>query len=257
MGRFGRRSLLAVTAFVAGLALAVVPTLGANVDVTSGPGETFSPKTVTVAQGDSVTWTNAVGFHNVKFGDGLFTQPSPPDSTAWKVSRTFTAAGTYGYYCEVHRNDGMTGTVVVTAPGSTTTPPPGGGGGGGPPGSGPPPTVHDTSKPKLKLSVRSVQRILRHRGLVISVRVDEKSTVTAKARITVPGASRVLKLRKATRKLAPGVRAKLKLRLSRKNRAAVSSALARRSRLRAKLTVTAKDAAGNRRSRSRSLSVRK
>jgi plastocyanin len=253
--RFGAgKTLLALTAFLAGLALAVVPTFGANVDVTAGPGETFSPKTVTVAQGDSVTWTNAGGFHNVKFEDGLFTEPSPPDSTSWKVSRTFTTAGTYGYYCEVHQSEGMTGTVVVNPPSGTTTPPPGG---GGPPPGPPPGTVVDKSAPSLSLSVRSAQRILRRRALVISVRVDEQATVTAKARITVPGASRVLKLRKATRKLAPGVRAKLKLRLSRKKRAAVASALARRSRLRAKVTVTAKDAAGNTRSHKRSVSVRK
>jgi plastocyanin len=256
VSRFGPKGLLALTAFLAGLALAVVPTLGANVDVAAGGGSnTFSSKTVTVSAGDSVTWANAGGFHNVKFEDGLFTQPSPPNSTLWKVSRTFNTPGTYGYYCEVHRADGMTGTVVVTAPGGTTTPPPGG---GGPPGSPPPATVlGDTSAPTLELSVARSQRVLRRRGLVISVRVDEQATVTAKARITVSGASRVLRLRKATRKLSPGVRAKLKLRLSRRTRSAVASALARRPRLRAKVTVGAKDAAGNTRSRTRSVAIKK
>ncbi len=257
--RFGAKSLLALTAFLAGLALAVVPTLGANTDVTAGgASNTFIDSTVTVSAGDSVTWTNAGGLHNVKFEDGNFTEPSPPDTSAWKVSRTFTTPGTYRYYCEVHGGPGgtgMSGTVVVNAAGGTTTPPPGE---GGPPGSGQPPTTaHDTVAPELKLSVKTAQRILRRRGLVISVRVDERATVTAKARITVSGASRVVRLRKATRRLDAGVRAKLKLRLSRKTRAAVSSALARRSRLRAKVTVTAKDAAGNARSRKRSVAVKK
>lgn len=247
-----------MTAFLAGLALAVVPTLGANTDVTVGGGSnTFSPKTVTVSQGDTVTWSNAGGFHNVKFDDGSFT--TTLSSSAWTEPRTFPTAGTYRYYCEAHGGpDGvdMSGTVVVVPPSGTTTPPPGGGG-GGPPGSGPPASVHDTSAPALELSVRSAQRIVRRRGLVISVRVDEKATVSAKARITVSGASRVVRLRKATRKLASGVRAKLKLRLSRKNRAAVASALARRSRLKAKVTVSAKDTAGNTRSTRRSVSVKK
>ena len=68
-----RKTLLALAAFVTGLALAVAPTLGANLNVTSGGGSnTFSPKTVTVTEGDSVTWTNASGNHNVKFDDGSF-----------------------------------------------------------------------------------------------------------------------------------------------------------------------------------------
>jgi hypothetical protein len=58
------------------------------------------------------------------------------------------------------------------------------------------------------MSVRAAQRILHRHGLVISVRVDERATITAKAKITVPGASQVLRLRKATCGLAPGVRAK-------------------------------------------------
>jgi plastocyanin len=251
--RFGARGLIALTAFLAGLALAVVPTLGANTDVTVGGGtNTFSPKTVTISQGDSVTWTNAGGFHNVKFDDGTVVHEL--SSSAWTASRAFASAGTFSYFCEAHQAEGMTGTVVVNAAGSTTIPPPGG---GGPPGTGPPPTVHDTSAPKLDLSIRSTQRILRHRALIVSVRVDEQSTVTAKARITVSGASRVLKLRTVKRRLDAGERKKLNLRLSRKTRAAVTSALSRRSRLKAKLTVSAKDAAGNTRTRKRSLTVKK
>src|SRR4051812_4147533 len=102
MVRLGVRGLFVLPVFLAGLAVAVVPSLGANTDVTAGGGSnTFSPKTVTVSQGDSVTWTNTPGqFHNVKFEDGGLEQPSEPDSSAWKTSRTFTSAGTYRYYCE-------------------------------------------------------------------------------------------------------------------------------------------------------------
>ena len=260
----GAKTLLVVSVFLAGLGLGVVPGLGANQAVTAGgTSNSFRPGTVTVAAGESVTWTNAGGSHNVKFDDGAFEQPAAPSSSAWTVSRTFTTAGTYRYYCELHGGAGgagMSGTVVVTSPAGTTTGPspyPGGGGGGSPgagPGAG---TLGDTTAPKVAVVLGRTQRILRRRGLVVTVQANESATVSAAARITVPGASRVLRLRKVSRKLAAGVSAKLKLRLSRKARVSVASAFTRSSRLRAKVTVAAIDAAGNRRSVSRSLKVTK
>jgi plastocyanin len=263
-----RRSVLALVAFLAGLALAAVPTLGANVNVTSGGGSnTFSPKTVTVTQGDSVTWTNASGSHNVKFDDGLFEEPSSPSSANWTRSRTFTAVGTFRYYCELHGSSGgsgMSGTVVVNAPSGTTTspPPPGGGGGSNNPGGGGAgsptgqPPAGDTVAPKLRLSVSAGQRILKRRGLVIKVAADEEGTVTASAKITLPGASKVLELRKVTRQLQANSPAKLKLRLPRRT-APLASALRRRSRLKAKVTVGVQDAAGNSRSINRSVTIKR
>jgi hypothetical protein len=185
----------------------------------------------------------------VKFDDGSYEEPPSP-GTGWTESRTFPVAGTYTYYCEQHVDQGMTGTVVVT-PASTTGPgPPGGGPGGGPAG-----TLGDTVPPKLTLSVSTAQRILRRRGLVVEVRVDEQATVTASARIATSGASRVLE--KATRRLAPNARARLKLKLPRRARAAIASALARRSRLQAKVKVVAEDAAGNVRTSKRTVAVKK
>jgi plastocyanin len=242
-------------AFLVGLALAVVPSFGADQSVNAGGGSnTFSPSTVTVGAGEKVTWTNKGGSHNVRFDDGAFEQPANPDSSGWTVSRTFNTPGTYTYYCEQHRSQGMTGTVVVT-PASTTGPPPPG---GGPPGSGPPPgTVGDKVAPSAKLSVSAGQRILRRHGLVVDVRVDEQATVTASASITVPGASRVIALKKATRRLGANSKAKLKLGLSRKARAAIASALRRRARLKAKVKVVAKDAAGNSSTSKRNVTVKK
>jgi plastocyanin len=253
--RFRGRHLLAVIAFLVGLLLAVVPTLGADQAVKAGGGSNvFNPKTVTVPAGEKVTWTNAGGSHNVKFDDGSFEQPSNPDSSSWTASRTFNTAGTYTYYCEQHGSSGMTGTIVVT-PASTTGPvPPGGGAPGGGPPAG---TLGDKVPPSLKLSVSSVQRVLHRRGLVIAVRVDEQATVTASATIAVPGASRVLELKRATRKLAADTRASLKLKVPRKARAAIASALARRVRLKAKVKIVAKDVAGNSRSSKRTVTVRK
>ena len=97
------------------------PAPAANQNVTATPVNTFSPKHVAVnvspgGAGDSVTWTNSGGTHNVRFENNSFTQPSPPSSSSWMVSRFFTTVGTFRYYCEVHGAPGgigMSGTVAV------------------------------------------------------------------------------------------------------------------------------------------------
>jgi plastocyanin len=109
-------------AAVGGMALAACPAMAANFSVGmvgSVSGPRFSPETITVTQGDSVSWTNGGGFHDVTFEDGLFKQPPTPSADIWTVSRTFDLPGTYLYYCSVHQSLGMTGSVVVNAAGST------------------------------------------------------------------------------------------------------------------------------------------
>lgn len=72
----------------------------------------FSPRTVTIQVGDTVTWTNNSGdFHNVVAEDGSFDSGEP--ALSWTFSHTFNTPGTYDYFCEPHRFSGMTGTVVV------------------------------------------------------------------------------------------------------------------------------------------------
>jgi plastocyanin len=127
----------------------------------------FEPKTVSVYQGDTVTWTNIEGEHNVRFVDGLFDMPADPALPPWRVSRSFPNLGSYAYYCELHgtaQGVGMAGTVTVNAappppPGAPPpgTPPPGGGTPGGtPPGGDPspgtPPGGKATTKVALKVS---------------------------------------------------------------------------------------------------------
>jgi plastocyanin len=124
------RWLGGVALVVVGAVLLAVPVLGANQSVTATTNLQFSPKVVTVTQGEAVTWTNAGGAHNVKFDDGSFTQPDPANGTAWTVTRTFNTPGKFLYYCAVHGNVGgvgMAGSVVVEAkstqqPGSGTNP---------------------------------------------------------------------------------------------------------------------------------------
>ncbi len=78
----------------------------------------FTPEDITISIGDTVTWTNVQGFHNVN--GTLATFPGNPDgfgnSTAgagWVYQYVFTEAGTYDYQCDPHVTLGMVGTVTV------------------------------------------------------------------------------------------------------------------------------------------------
>jgi plastocyanin len=73
----------------------------------------FSPATLTVAAGTTVTWVNRdPDAHSVESKDKGFPS-SPLLNTGEKYSYTFTTPGTYAYYCAVHAS--MTGKIVVTA----------------------------------------------------------------------------------------------------------------------------------------------
>ena len=70
----------------------------------------FTPTTLTVAAGTTVTWTNSDDVpHTVVSDDKVF--KSKVLDTDEKFSYTFTKPGTYPYFCSVHPK--MTGTVVV------------------------------------------------------------------------------------------------------------------------------------------------
>jgi plastocyanin len=89
--------------------------------VAGGAGLVFTPSTVTINVGDTVTWTNGGGFHSVQSDDGSFGN-SP--SNSWTLSHTYTTAGTFGFYCSVHGSPGagMFGTVTVQGGGNTPHP---------------------------------------------------------------------------------------------------------------------------------------
>ncbi len=79
----------------------------------------FSPSSVTIAVGDSVTWRWAGGSHSVT--QGTTPDPSQDPSRLFdsgvKSSGTFgyrfTSAGTFPYFCRPHFASGMKGTVKV------------------------------------------------------------------------------------------------------------------------------------------------
>lgn len=77
-------------------------------------GYAFSPRSLTIAVGDTVTWTNQdQAPHDVKTTSGPASVHSPMLNKGGTWSHTFTTPGAYGYVCTVH--PGMTAQLVVKA----------------------------------------------------------------------------------------------------------------------------------------------
>jgi plastocyanin len=72
---------------------------------------TFSPQTVTIARGGTVTWQVSTRPHNVAFLGATGAPANVPTGTNYEVARPFPTAGTFAYACTLHA--GMIGTVVV------------------------------------------------------------------------------------------------------------------------------------------------
>jgi plastocyanin len=99
-------------------------------------GYKYTPAALTIAVGDTVTWTNHDSApHNVVVTDG----PEKFTSPLLQQGQTFSKAGTYSYFCSVHPD--MTAKVTVT--GGSTPPPT-----TQPPTS--PPTTPPTTTPPAK-----------------------------------------------------------------------------------------------------------
>ena len=87
---------------------------------------TFSPSVLSINLGDTVTFVNTGGNHNVN--GTLLTFPSNPDGfgnnvgTGWTYSYVFTTPGVYNYQCDPHVSMGMTGTILVSISGGGTPP---------------------------------------------------------------------------------------------------------------------------------------
>lgn len=82
----------------------------------------FAPASITVNEGDTITWTNQdTAPHTVTTTSGPQSLNSPYLSKGQSWSYTFSAPGTYEYYCTVHPD--MRARVVVRAPAPVTTAP--------------------------------------------------------------------------------------------------------------------------------------
>jgi amicyanin len=73
----------------------------------------FAPKELTVKTGTTVTWTNRDDIpHGIASSNNAF-KKSPALDTDESYSFTFTAPGTYQYFCYLHPH--MVGSIVVEA----------------------------------------------------------------------------------------------------------------------------------------------
>jgi plastocyanin len=74
---------------------------------------TFTPQTLTVKAGTTVTWANKDDIpHGIAWMKNAFTKSKALD-TDDTYALTFTTPGSYQYFCYLHPH--MTGTVVVEA----------------------------------------------------------------------------------------------------------------------------------------------
>jgi len=81
---------------------------------------TFTPRTLTVKAGTTVTWTNRDDIpHGVAWTNNAFARSNALD-TDDSYTLTFTTPGTYQYFCYLHPH--MVGTLVVQAAAGSNAP---------------------------------------------------------------------------------------------------------------------------------------
>ena len=118
MKRFMIFSLLCALTSYADAAVVIVNVGGSTLS--------FSPQTATIDPGDTVTFINRGGTHNVVADDGSFRCALGCDGDGhngngnatnanWTANVTFNTPGTIGYFCEIHGAPamGMYGTIIV------------------------------------------------------------------------------------------------------------------------------------------------
>jgi plastocyanin len=108
------RKLLFV-GLILSLALAVASAATHNVSITPF---TFTPRVLTVTNGDTVTWTGGMGDHTVSPRSGVM-EPFCGDNKINSCTVTFNVVGSFRYQCNEHPTSPyyMTGAVnVVAAP---------------------------------------------------------------------------------------------------------------------------------------------
>ena len=111
--------------------------------------------------------------------------------------------------------------------------------------------------PQLQLGGRTSQRLSRS-GISVAVACPtEPCTAAAKGTVAVPGAAKVFKLRPATKKLAAGAKAQLKLKFAARTFKAVKRALKKRKKIKAKIKITATDLGGKATSLKRTIKLKR
>jgi plastocyanin len=124
-----KRSLVVVAVSLATFVLLapslVVAATSAVTITESGGRYHFSPSTITIRAGDSVTWSNSTDAPHTVSADSSGPMHSSILNQGGSYRTTFNTAGTFAYHCEVHSY--MHGTVRVEAAASHPTAAPRGG----------------------------------------------------------------------------------------------------------------------------------
>jgi hypothetical protein len=120
------------------------------------------------------------------------------------------------------------------------------------PGSGP--SVADTVTEFKTLRVAKRQRIA---NLLVRASMAERGTITVRGTVSVPNTANVFKLRAVSANAPANKTVTLRVKLSKKALNAAKRAVKRGKKVRASLTIVAKDAAGNRKSAKRSVGLRR
>jgi amicyanin len=146
-------------------------------------GYAFSPRSLTITAGDTVTWVNEdQAPHNVKTVSGPASFQSSMLNKGGVFSHTFSTPGTYDYECTVH--PGMTAALVVKAAAAAT----------------PAPKVHPTTHQHTASAPAAGRTVPRstapaapdthtvHSGNAAAPATDDRSSPSPSPTATAPGA---------------------------------------------------------------------
>jgi plastocyanin len=222
-----RITLVAVALVTLGPAAAAAQ---ADEQVTAVPFNRFSPASVTIDQGELLTFRNTdAASHNVtareRGSDGrpLFASRTITNGRSAEVDGArYLTTGSYAFICTIHPT--MTGTLNVSTAGTPLPRP-----------------APDTRAPELAAAVRrtTLARASRSGRLTVNVRLDEAARLTLRATARV-GGRRVRLGRRAGVRLGEG-RGHVAVRISRRARQALAGA----RRAVVTVEVRAVDEAGN------------
>jgi peptidoglycan/xylan/chitin deacetylase (PgdA/CDA1 family) len=200
----------------------------------------FLRGSVTQAEGNGGGWVPIV-FHDI-CGSGGPACPANPFAP--------TSPNTFRSFLDFLATERAAGRVEVKTVRSTLgypdIPP-------APPTPPAPKVVADKVTAFASLSVKSRQDVDK---LFVTASMAEAGTLSAAGSVNVPGASKVHRFKKVSAKAVPGTVVKLRLRLSKKSLKAVKRALRHHRKLKAKIRITARDAAGNSKSAKRSVRLK-
>jgi len=146
----------------------------------------FSPRTLTIAPGDTVVWTQKDSAPHTVTSDTSAWTASAELNSGQTFAHTFTTAGTFPYHCAVHPN--MTATIIVASSGAS-------GGTGAATGPAKAPTWVTTTGKVVHLTLISGWNNVNagfnfngaaHGGMVVTAPLGDKVVVTYTNAVSVP-----------------------------------------------------------------------